>query len=217
MVNLTFGFSLQKTARTIAIVDIVYCFLSVIVRTSLSVVQAAYAVQVVQINLNQNESRIYPPPQITNVTVDNKTTINNTKISSESLQPLYPSPNHYGAINDPEEFAVDIGNLFFFLLLLMIGTMGYIIFELWMCRLLLGAAKNLDKENCKRWWWYRLAMSIILLFLCIVLTLVVSRGWFSWLLELVIFYRAYELVVIHQFKNEIDSISSRTQIRNSPQ
>jgi len=60
-----------------------------------------------------------------------------------------------------------------------------------------------DAAALKKWWWIRLGITLAMFSFDLAMLFVLEGYWEHWILELLILYRLYELVLVHQFRKEL--------------
>ncbi|ODM97655.1 hypothetical protein Ocin01_09024 [Orchesella cincta] len=87
------------------------------------------------------------------------------------------------------------------------GLICYIIFilgvEIWLCRLLYGAAKHGDVVALKKWWWWRLSLFLIDFVISISRVLDAEHDILDFSLILFYTWRTSELIVTFLFKRQL--------------
>ncbi|ODM92207.1 hypothetical protein Ocin01_14469 [Orchesella cincta] len=80
----------------------------------------------------------------------------------------------------------------------------YLIFEAWLCRLLVRSSKRGDECGLKWWMIMRSTITSLSIFMCgFGIYLSIDRDFLDWTLELITVYRIFELVVINELRKEV--------------
>jgi len=205
------GFSLQKGARIIAIVDLVICF----VCTTFRFVAYDY----MEYSEYEIETEFYTSNgtslgDLSDDAQHNATAvdIHDEEYSANVTAHLLEILKQNNVISDEHH-----EHYLFITIAAMIITgiiyLVYLCLEVWLCRLLLRASNNRDGSACKTWFWFRLFITFIFLMCSIVGIATFKHDWVDWVLEPLNIYRIYELIVVNEFKREIAATSGRVKLR----
>jgi len=189
------GYSLQKGARVIAIADLVICILSITFR------------------LIVYDYMEYPHDDAEGDL--NDTMHHNLTGTEDDVALLHDQAVHANVTQELLEFTRNFSMTVYIVQVVVafVIFVVYILFEVWLCRLLLGGSKNRDGSACKIWFWVRLTITIFILMLSLFGIATLRYDWADWVLEPINLYRIYELIVVNEFRKEIVATSGRVKLR----
>jgi len=192
------GYSLQKGARVIAIADLVICILSITFRL--------IVYDYMEYPHDESEGEL-------NDTMHHNFT--GGAEDDETAALIHDHALHANATQELLEFARNFSMTVYIVQVVVafVIFVVYILLEVWLCRLLIGASKNRDGAACKMWFWVRLTITVFILMLSIFGIATLRYDWADWALEPINLYRIYELIVINEFRKEIVATSGRVKLR----